>query len=195
MRSKVRKMLREYEYNNLKFELADISNLSKSFESLVILHQSRWSRQKESGAFGGSKLYELFFLRDILVKMYKRGLLKIYNLIWQDIFIGHQLYLCNKNVIYLFQEGYSWEKGIDSPGNILRSKLIKSLADQKFYIYNFMSGWTFHKKSWGAKPRDIYYIRCAYQSLKNNFYFYLYPVRDIFKGKIRGFYFKIRNFF
>ena len=192
MRTKIRKMIKEAGSNKLSIALADQSNIEESFLSLVELHQKRWEKDRESGAFGGGKKYSYGFLQDILQEYCRQDKIRIYNLIKDDKFLGQQLYFVNNNTLYLFQEGYKWEADIMYPGNILRALLMKNLAEQNKYIYNFMSGWTFHKKSWGGQKKDMYYIRFAHFHPKNKFYFYFYPWVEKIKGKWRGLIFRLK---
>ena len=186
MRTKVRKMLKVADQQDLKMFSADRSNFLDHFSSLVKLHQSRWVQSGEDGAFGGKRLYIKFFLDYLLPSFIDSGQVRIYTLLDKGKYIGHQIYFIDQNTLYLFQEGYEWNQQISDPGNVLRALLMHDLAEQKKYIYNFMSGWTFHKQSWGANVKTHYFIRFAHFNFKNIFYFFSYGMVEKLLGKIRG---------
>lgn len=190
MRTKIRKMFKEGVEKNLTIREIMPDQIQDAFNSLIEFHQAKWEAKKESGAFGGSKKYTVNFLQDIIMDFARMDKLRIYSLYQNQENIGHQLYFIDNNTLYLFQEGYLWNTDVMHPGNILRALLMRKLAEYKKYTYNFMSGWTFHKKSWGGKIKKQYYIRFGRDSFKVKLYFLLYPIVDYIKGKIRGAYFK-----
>ena len=187
MRTKIRKMLREYKNSSLRLSISDKSTIINDFEKFVYLHQSRWEKEKEPGAFGGGKQYRIDFFKKIVESFCEQKKIFLYTLYdSNNEVLGSHLYFVNKDRIYLFQEAYKWSNDLKSPGNMLRAVILNKLSQKNKYIYDFMTGWSFHKESWGAIQKVQYYFRFGNNSFKTKFYFLTFKVHDSIFGKINS---------
>ena len=186
MRTHVRKALRAFEAKKYQYVPAtDTKTFVAAVSSLVELHQSRWQDEGQEGAFGGLGIYR----RSFIEKLYgqKSDALQIYSLYDGAEPIGHQLYYHEDGRVYLMQEGYATTYREDDPGTMLRALVFQDLLSRGGYTYDFMTGDTFNKRSWGGTFMKQHYVYMARSTFINTLYFVLDPLIRFIKGKVQGF--------
>ena len=74
------------------------------------------------------------------------------------------------NTFSQLQEGYE-PHGFDGIGNALRNLVIKMCIEEGLHDYDFLGGFTDHKRRWRAEPREGYNLFIGRKSLKNQLLF------------------------
>jgi CelD/BcsL family acetyltransferase involved in cellulose biosynthesis len=145
------------------------SELNYYIETLFTLHHRRRMLLNDVGCFK-RRPAEAAFYRNFLPKALERGWLRFialkHNNEIQAIQIG---YAYNGDFLQM-QEGFNpdFEKGV---GNVLRHIVIEQCIDEGLSNYDFLGGFTEHKRRWGAKERYGHEMLIGHPSLKNRLFF------------------------
>jgi len=185
MRTYIRKAFRVKESSGYKISNTDeVESFDEAFNSFVEFHQGRWTKEGQPGAFGGDSRYRIYFIKK-LHDMFPEHV-RIYSLKKGNKYIGHQVYFHESGRLYLFQEGYNHEYMRINPGTMLRALIFKKLIEVGGYTYDFMSGETFNKRSWGSTYKKHHYISIGRDIFKIKLYFFLEPIHRTITGKLNG---------
>jgi CelD/BcsL family acetyltransferase involved in cellulose biosynthesis len=138
--------------------------LDEFLEALIELHQRRWIAAGQDGVFRRRPTEEQFY-RKFVPMAFKNGWLAMFGLRHHGQLKAVQLgYIFNK-VYHQLQEGYDPEF-IDGAGNALRHMVISHCIDRGVRAYDFLGGWSEHKRRWGAEKRDGYDVFIAARKLR-----------------------------
>jgi len=132
------------------------ADLNEFLEALFHLHQRRWESVGRSGAFERNPVEREFYKEFSKVALHE-GWLDIYALKMSSTFVAVQFGYTVNGVFYQFQEGYEPSLG-QGTGNALRHLVFKDLIRRGIDCYDFMEGWSEHKRMWRAKKeigRDV----------------------------------------
>lgn len=120
-------------------------------ETLFELHQKRWQMTGRDGAFVRRPALTLFF-RYFIPLALERSWLRLYILEANGESVAVQMGLVFNKVFYVIQEGF--DPGyIEGIGNLLRARVIEECIREGLSEYDFLEGYTEHKRRWGAKMR------------------------------------------
>jgi CelD/BcsL family acetyltransferase involved in cellulose biosynthesis len=143
----------------------DQGQLDHFLDVLFDLHHKRRMLLNDPGTFE-RRPSQPFFYRSFTPKALKNGWLRISALEARGTIQAIQLgYVCNDAYLQI-QEGFNPEftTGV---GNVLRHHVIAQCIDEGLKEYDFLGGFTEHKRRWGAKPRFGYDIIVGNHSLKS----------------------------
>jgi CelD/BcsL family acetyltransferase involved in cellulose biosynthesis len=106
------------------------------------------------------------FYRNFAPKALKNGWLRINAIQSQGEIQAIQLgYVCSQTYLQM-QEGFNpdFVKGV---GNALRHHTIRQCINEDLHEYDFLGGFTEHKRRWGATKRKGHDVLIGNQSLKS----------------------------
>jgi len=126
-------------------------------DALFDLHQRRWKSVGMDGSFQRKPIQESFYRQFAPIAL-DSGWLGLFGLRHHGVFKAVQFGYIFGNVYHQLQEGFDpdFERGA---GNALRHLVIEALIDDGIHSYDFLGGWTEHKRRWGAElrhGRDIF---------------------------------------
>ena len=149
IKRKTKNFLAEHPIEFEEVETADV--LRDAMAILFSLHEARWQVKQESGSFNRNpvlkRFYEIFLPRAL-----NNGWLRIFSLRSTDSTIAVQYGLSYEGVFSQVQEGFNPVKH-SGAGNVLRNHVIQQLIEEGHAEYDFLGGFTEHKRRWGARER------------------------------------------
>lgn len=152
MRSKVRQALRKAAAAGAVFDRCERSDqLAEFTDQLLRLHTLRWEALGEPGAFGDARRVE--FYSKLLPPFLERGQLVLTRLSIGGEPAALQLGFTAGDRYIQLQEGYDPRFEEQRVGVALRAQSIEYLTANGVRVYDFLAGFTRHKKDWGAAPR------------------------------------------
>jgi CelD/BcsL family acetyltransferase involved in cellulose biosynthesis len=128
----------------------------EALELLFGLHQKRWNRANEPGAFGSPQRRE--FYRHIAGAFLEKGWLEFWFLELDGRAVATQFCFRYRETVYLLQEGFDPDFAADKVGYALRAAMLRYFVETGATRYDFLGGFSTHKRNWGAQPG-------AYQNL------------------------------
>ena len=111
------------------------------------------------------------FYKSFAPKSLREGWLRLYVLTVDGVVKAVQYGYAYGNVYCSIQEGYD-PKGCNGIGNVLRNRVFKACIREGLQEYDFLGGFTSHKRHWGAKQRYGVNILIGKISLKNSLLFW-----------------------
>jgi CelD/BcsL family acetyltransferase involved in cellulose biosynthesis len=147
----------------------DTSELSRFTDALFDLHHKRRMLLDDPGAFIRKPLMADFY-RQFLPVALKKGWLRFFALTKDDTIEAIQIGYAYNGEYLAVQEGYNPDF-YDGAGNVLRHISIENSIVEGLKTYDFLGGFTEHKKLWKAEERlgcDIFIGR---PNLKNKLLF------------------------
>lgn len=133
--------------------------------ALFDLNHRRWSATGRVGTFVRKPL-EARFYREFTRIALQRGWLRLFALKIQGEFKAVQIGYVYDRTFYQFQEGFDPE-GPPGIGNVLRSKVIEYCIAEGVQSYDFLGGFTEHKRRWLATPRTGHDLFIGRRNFKN----------------------------
>lgn len=153
MRSKVRQALRRCEAAEASFDACEsAARIGEFRDQLVRLHGLRWQAAGESGAFADTR--RLAFYERLLPAAFDRGTLALTRLSIGDQPVALQLGFVEGDRYIQLQEGYDPAYSEQRVGVALRARSLEWLIARGVRVYDFLAGYTRHKRDWGAQPRS-----------------------------------------
>jgi CelD/BcsL family acetyltransferase involved in cellulose biosynthesis len=123
-------------------------------ESLFELHDRRWSEAGRVGLFSRDPR-EASFYRAFTPLAQARGWLRLYALRVRTRRLAVQIGYVYGGAFHQVQEGFE-PAAPAGAGNVLRGAVIESGIGEGWQSYDFLSGYTAHKRRWRAVARDGY---------------------------------------
>ncbi len=143
--------------DGLEFDVCDSQQALPEFlDSLFDLHWRRWRAVGQEGTFRRKPAEERFY-RNFAPVALQRGWLALYGLRHHGRLVAVQYGYVFDGVYSQLQEGFDPEFAAGA-GNVLRYRIIGRLIDDGVRTYDFLGGWSEHKRRWGAEARDGYEI-------------------------------------
>jgi len=151
----------------------DATELDSLLEQFFILHQKHWSEKGGQGSFQRSPELQRFY-REFVPLALNRGWLKLYYLESEGVIQAMQLgYLYNGDFLAL-QEGYD-PRFLAGSGQVLRHEIMQQCIDEDLHCYDFLGGYTDHKRRWLAQRKKGGQL-FIYQKRLKNLPFYLQKI-------------------
>lgn len=139
----------------------DAAELPGLLEEMFELHRRRWESIGQAGSFARKPALARFYSAFAPLAL-QRGWLRFWLLRQGGRLIAAQYGYSYNGAYSQLQEGY--EPSIESAGNVLRYKSIEALIAEGCREYDFLGGFTEHKRRWRATQRigsDILIGRCT----------------------------------
>jgi CelD/BcsL family acetyltransferase involved in cellulose biosynthesis len=125
--------------------------LPEFLDALFDLHQRRWESVGLDGTFRHIPVQEQFY-RQFAPLALRRDWLCLFGLKHHGVFKAVQYGYVYGNTYHQLQEGFDPDFERDG-GNALRHHMIEALINDGVNSYDFLGGWTEHKRRWGAELR------------------------------------------
>ena len=139
-------------------------------KALFDLHYQRWNHKGKDGGFRHRPLMVSFYKRFTKEALEKKWL-RFAALKDKGCFKAIQIGYDYRGVFHQLQEGFdpAYANGV---GNVLRLKMIEDCIGDGIRIYDFLGGFSEHKRRWLAQERVGYDIFIGARKLKNRFLFF-----------------------
>ena len=138
--------------------------------ALFHLHQKRWRGRGEEGSFVRKPLMAAFY-RTFARLALSRGWLRLFALKIGGEFKAIQIGYAYGDTFSALQEGFDPD-GPSEVGNVLRAMAVQSLIEERVQWYDFLGGFTEHKRLWRATERNGADLFIGHPNLKNRLLFY-----------------------
>lgn len=167
MRRNKRNLFKDKDIEIVFCESAD--NLANFIDALFDLHHQRRMLLDDPGCFK-RKPAEAAFYREFLPVALDRGWLRFAALTKHGNIQTIQIGYAYNNDFLQMQEGFNpdFEKG---SGNVLRHRVIEECIHEGLSSYDFLGGFTEHKRRWGAQLRHGHDILVGRPCIKNRLFF------------------------
>ncbi len=150
-----------------------VDDLPRYLETLHQLHQARWLSIGELGSFARDPDVMRFYLR-FATRALENGWLRLYLLECDGVPRACQIGYVYKSVFYVIQEGFDPEFAA-GVGNHLRSHVLHECIAEQVREYDFLGGFSEHKRRWGAVERTGSDLLAWNDNLKNWLFDYKNP--------------------
>jgi CelD/BcsL family acetyltransferase involved in cellulose biosynthesis len=134
-------------------------------DALFTLNHRRWSAAGQAGTFV-RKPFEARFYRIFTRRALERGWLRLFALRTGEAFQAVQIGYAYGGRFHQLQEGFD-PAAASGAGNVLRGKVIERCIEEKLATYDFLGGFTEHKKRWLARVRQGCDLLIGRRTLKN----------------------------
>lgn len=158
LRRKIKKA--DSRLNSPEFRVeSSLENLTveEAFETLVELHQDRFTSQGKPGVFADSRFYH--FLKEATESLHQKQKIEIlvgyYN---EEPFIA-QIYLSHPCGPKLYQAGIRSTHMHLEPGHFLLTFAVRRAIENGFEQFDMLRGNHAYKPYWGAQPRELFKLR------------------------------------
>ena len=145
------------------------NDLPEMLEVLYDLHDRRWSASGQLGSFARQPRMRCFY-GNFAQTALDNGWLRLYALKVDGAIRAVQYGYAYDGTFYALQEGYDphQKNGI---GNVLRNLVFRACIEEGLQEYDFLAGFTDHKRLWRAARRPGYDLFLGRRSLKNRLMF------------------------
>lgn len=150
-------------------QCAHPSELSRYIDALFDLHHRRRMLLDDIGCFQ-RRPAEASFYRHFLPVALERGWLRLVALKKDGEIEAIQVGYVYDGHFLQMQEGFNPDF-VNGAGNVLRNIVIEQCIEEGLENYDFLGGFTEHKRRWGAQKRDGYDLLIGRPSLKNRLFF------------------------
>ncbi len=147
--------------------------LPRVLSDLFVLHRRRWESVGQAGSFVRRPLMQRFYESFAPIAL-QRGWLHLHALKVDGVVRAIQYGYAYDGVFSQLQEGYDPDV-FDGVGNVLRNHVIRTCIENGVREYDFLGGFTEHKRRWGAEVREGLDLLIGRRSLRNRLLFW----RDI----------------
>jgi len=167
MRTKVRRVVRSLvEEQGARFDRVErAEELPERLTSLYDLHNRRWQAEGKHGVFEGAS--KRAFYESLSARFLERRWLRFYSLRVGDRFVAHQYCFEYGKTMFLLQEGLDPDWFDHGAGNALRALVFRDAIEGGLTSYDFLSGVTEHKRSWGAEEHRSLRLLIGRPTAKN----------------------------
>ncbi len=145
----------------------DIVNLAAGLERLFALHQKRWTRRGERGAFAEPARQD-FYAR-MAAAFLERGWLEFWSLSIGDEIAATQFCFRYRDTVSLLQEGFDPRFTDDKVGYALRAHVLQQIIAQGACCYDFLGGDDPYKLKFGATRTNYLDLHFAASSARGRF--------------------------
>ena len=165
-RQQVRRSMRKILYKpgvELR-RVRDAAEIPQALDALFRLHNSRWQAVGHEGLFQRNPVERAFYERFVPMAL-KQGWLAMYILTDHGEAKAVQLGYVYDGVMLQLQEGFDPDF-TPHVGNALRAHVIGDCIAQGLREYDFLGGWSEHKRRWLARERSGADLLIAAASIK-----------------------------
>lgn len=140
-------------------------DLERYQTELFRLHHLRWQSGGEQGAFIRRPGFKAF-VTAVMPLMLEKGWLRLHALSIDGVICAIQFGFVYRGVYSILQEGFDPDsiKGI---GHVLRSMVIEACIAEGLHEYDFLGGFSEHKRRWGATCRNGEDVLVWHRQLKS----------------------------
>ena len=163
------KLLRAEGMGNTSYCTSE-EELPRFLDLLFRLHRKRWQSVGQSGSFVRRPPMERFYRR-FAPEALRQGWLRVFALEVNGTVAAVQYGYAYGTTLYSVQEGYDPQarKGV---GNVLRKRAIELCINDGVKTYDFLGGFSDHKRHWGAHQRWGADLLMGVSSSRNRFLFW-----------------------
>lgn len=136
---------------------------------LFELHRRRWESVGQAGSFVRRPPMKRFYESFAPVAL-REGWLSLNVLKVDGILQATQYGYVYDGTYHALQDGYNPDS-FDGIGNVLRNLIFERCIQERLREYDFLGGFTEHKRRWGAEVRKGYNLLIGRKSLKNRLLF------------------------
>lgn len=163
LRRQERKAEKEFQ---LKLEVCEREeDMNEFLDHLFVLHRKRWELAGQEGAFVRRPLMVDFY-RKMAPFALEKGWLALFSLSVNGQVMASQYGYIYNQIFSQLQEGFE----PDAPsgiGNVLRQHVIRWCIENNVNEYDFLGGFSAHKKQWKSERRQGYSLFLGRKCLKN----------------------------
>jgi CelD/BcsL family acetyltransferase involved in cellulose biosynthesis len=167
-REQLRRSLKRYaKLGEISVEAAaEQPRAEELFEEMCGLHQSRWQKKGEEGAFGPGR--RLDFHRTLIRKAFAKGSIQLMRVTAGQQTIGILYNFVKNGKVYFFQSGfnYSGEDKHLKPGLVTHTFAIRYCLNAGFTDYDFLAGDAQYKRSLAKDCRQLDWVVFARPRVK-----------------------------
>lgn len=127
-------------------------DLPAFLDKLFELHHRRRMLLDDPGTFERKPATASFY-RAFAARALDRGWLRLIAMLQGDDIVAIQIGYAYGGVFHQLQEGFDPDY-VDGAGNVLRHIVIEQCIDEGLGAYDFLGGFTEHKRRWGAELRE-----------------------------------------
>lgn len=135
-------------------EAATADTLEQSLDTLIRLHQDRWTAQGEPGVLADPAV--LAFWRDAAPGLLAAGLMRLHVLRVGGVVAAAIMALLSPGRIYFYLSGYDTAQSFVSPGTLLLGAMLEQAVAEERTEAHFLRGQESYKYAWGAVDRCNY---------------------------------------
>ncbi|MCG3128950.1 MAG: hypothetical protein CHACPFDD_03846 [Phycisphaerae bacterium] len=166
-----RQQKRLEEAGAVRFERCErVEQLGEHLGALFELHALRWNEEGQSGSFARKPLMRRFYER-FAPRALERGWLRLFALRLDGQIQAVQYGYAFNGTYLQLQEGFNpaAEAGL---GNVLRNRAIAACIEEGLHTYDFLGGFSEHKRRWGAERKTGVDLWIGRRSWKNALLFH-----------------------
>ncbi|MFC1634595.1 GNAT family N-acetyltransferase [Planctomycetota bacterium] len=171
-RGYIRRMARRL-HKSYSVELTQCDNydeLPVQLAKLFELHRTHWESVGQVGSFVRRPPMKRFYESFAPIALSK-GWLRLYVLKVDGVPQAAQYGYVYNGIYHAVQEGYN-PNVFEGIGNVLRNLLVRKCIEEGLKEYDFLGGFSAHKRLWGAEPRQGYAFFIGRKSPKNHLLFW-----------------------
>lgn len=158
-RMKARRLLRDGEQADAKFEIVGADGIDGAFDDLVRLHQGRWAALGKPGAFAAPRF--VAFHRRLIQEWLPSGRAVLARLSLRGEPVVALYGFVTRQKFDFYQLGMRREPGgpVRSPGNLALLHLMKALAERGVTTFDFLRGSASYKERLAGRETELIAIR------------------------------------
>lgn len=164
-RSMLRRRERALAGESIEVVRAESSNLEELLQALFDLHARRWQSAGQAGSFAAKPLQRRFYGHFAPIAL-RLDWLRLYGLRVAGRFVAVQHGYRYGRTFLQMQEGLAPE--VEGAGNVLRAHVMRLCIEEGLQEYDFLGGYTDHKRRWGATLRTGCDVYLGPRTLKND---------------------------
>jgi hypothetical protein len=158
-REQLRRSLKRYaKRGEVRVEVAaELSRAEELFEEMRGMHQLRWQKKGDAGAFGPGRRLE--FHRTLVRQAFAKGSIQLLRVAAGDETIGILYNFVKNRKVYFFQSGFRY--GSDKhlkPGLVTHALAINHYLNAGFNDYDFLAGDAQYKRSLAKDCRQMAWV-------------------------------------
>ena len=158
-REQLRRSLKRYAtVGEVRVEVAaELSRAEKLFDEMCAMHQSRWQKKGETGAFGPGRRLE--FHRALIRHAFAKGGIQLVRVTAGEETVGILYNFVKSGKVYFFQSGfnYSGDKHL-KPGLVTHVLAVTYCLNAGFTEYDFLAGDAQYKRSLAKDCRQMEWV-------------------------------------
>jgi len=136
-----------------------VEEAGRYFEELKILHQSRWVKKGEPGAFG-FPFFELFH-SELIANHFHEGVIQLLRVRAGNATVGVLYNFIHNNEVLVYQTGFNYSliknKNRESPGLLTHVLAIDFNVVQGFDNYDLLAGDSEYKRALTSKSKRLWW--------------------------------------
>lgn len=136
--------------------VADEATMTEHLDALLTLHGSRWRESGKPGVLANSRVRE--FHRRAAPLLREAGVLRLYGLRLDNQLIAALYTLWDRNVVYLYLQGFDPVYADASPGMQIVAAVVEDALRESREAIDFLRGREAYKYTWGARDEATFRV-------------------------------------